>query len=896
MRFIIFFFLFSQIIFSQKVISGKVLSKETSAALPSVFVRDTKTENWAITDKDGNFSITLPYFQDIELNFSILGKKEINQTLKNDQNSITVYLEDNTLFLKEVVVTAEKKRQYSELTLGTNAINNVQAFSLDDVLQQLPGQTTEDFNLNQFKNIVFRTASDLSSSKYSKAFGTSFVINDIPLSNNENMQALNPNSTGPYGYHRPNSFAESNQNVFTNANYGVDLREIPTNTIEEIKVIQGIPSAKYGDLTSGLVLITTKVGYSPYRVSASIRDATTEFNLTKGVKFNANNSMNIGFNYLDSKTDPRNNLLSYQRVNANLSWQTKNNSSKVKNTLSTTFRTNLDDAKSDPDDISDAVVKNDKKGISISDNFMWKLDNLWVDGININSGFSYDKQFSRKEQWMNRSLSAATNSLEEGIHEAYILPSQYTSVSTVEGIPISSFVSIETTKAITNKAQWVHSLVFGMSGRTSSNKGAGRKSGVSGLQNFYTLDQGEDSKLGYRDYDFNRVKTESQISAYFEDRIYKKFEEDRILNIDFGLRYENQRGNISLQPRLNSSYSINKTFRFRGGFGLSSKAPSLNQLYTGERYIDRLVGNGIYVYPGAYQKAWIQTIITPGDNLNLKSSKSYKTEGGIDISLPFANINLTGYYNKLFDGFINQQLPVYKEVPKAVVNAVGSETPTYEIKGTEKFYYLTNSVANNNTSEDIGIESIINFKKIKALNLDISMNTSYVRSSDFSGSSIYVKSSNLLSPEKYGIYNSRPVKNENFTASFNFNYHIPKAGLVLSLRSEHILLKTSNSPTSNFPNGYLDTELVYHEIPEEERTDLQKYGHLIQDYDTTQYKLDKMLHNFHLRVSKDFLNGFSVSFYSTNFLNLKPYYYINGERYPSDIANFSFGTRLNYQF
>ena len=54
------------------------------------------------------------------------------------------------------MVTANKERKYSELTLGTNAINNVQAFSLDDVLQQLPGQKTADFTLNEYKNIVFR--------------------------------------------------------------------------------------------------------------------------------------------------------------------------------------------------------------------------------------------------------------------------------------------------------------------------------------------------------------------------------------------------------------------------------------------------------------------------------------------------------------------------------------------------------------------------------------------------------------------------------------------------------------------------------------------------------------------------------------------------------------------
>lgn len=888
MRFIAILFLFTQVLFSQKTISGKVLSREDSTALSGVFVRDTKTENWTISDKEGNFSLALPYYQDIELNFSILGKKDINQNLKNDQSSITVYLEDNTLHLKEVMVTANKERKYSELTLGTNAINNVQAFSLDDVLQQLPGQSTADFSLNEYKNIVFRTASPFNDAK---AFGTSFMINDIPISNNENMQALSPNTLSG-----ANSFGVP-QKTFTNPNVGVDLREISTNNIEEIKIIQGIPSAKYGDLTSGLVLITTKVGNSPYRVSASIRDATSELNLTKGVKLNENNSMNFGFNFLDSKADPRDNLLNYQRVSGSLAWKTTGKNSKTKNTLNLSFRSNLDDAKHDPDKIAADVVKNEKQGISISNNLMWKPSNLWLDGININSGFSYDRQFSRRERWINRALTAATDSKEEGIHDAFVLPSQYTSISTVEGIPISTFVNLETTKTITNKANWIHSLSFGLSGRSSSNKGEGRKSSAIGLLNYYVLDDGGDTKLGYRDYDFNRTRTETQFSAYLEDRVYKKFEEDEILNIDYGIRYENQSGNVSLQPRINSSYSINKTFRIRGGFGLSSKAPSLNQLYTGDRYLDRLLGNGIYTYPEVYQKAWILTVVTSGDNLNLKPSKSYKTEGGLDVNLPFANINFTGYYNKLTNGFTGQQIPVSKEIPKVNIITNGAEIPTYEVVGTDKLYYLANSIQNNTNSEDMGVETIINFRKIKTLNLDVSMNASYVRSKDLSKTISYYASTNLLSTERYGVYPSVPTTNENFTTSFNFSYHIPKVGLLLSLRSEHVLFRTSRNPTSNYPNGYLDTELAYHEIPEADRTDSQKYGHIIRDSRSgTQYRLEDMLHNFHLRLSKDFQNGFSVSFYSTNFLNLKPYYYKENIKTMYEIANFSFGTRLNYQF
>lgn len=890
MRSILFFLLISSSVFSQRVITGKIIDKETSTALTAVFIRDTKSENWSISDKDGAFQIIIPYFEDIVLNFSLLGKMESNITLKNNENFITVSLEDNTLRLKEVVVTANKERKYSELTLGTNAINNVQAFSLEDVLMQLPGQTTADFELNKFKNIVFRSAS--TTNYTTKAFGTSFVVNDIPISNNENMQALNPNAPSSAG----SDFGVP-QKTFNNPNAGVDLREISTNNIEEIKIIQGIPSAKYGDLTSGLVLITTKVGNSPYRVSASIRDATTELNMTKGFNFNSNSSMNFGFNYLDSSADPRDNLLDFQRINGSFSWQIKNKSAKIKNTLTTSFRSTLDNAKFDPDDIDAAVVKNQKKGFTISNNLMWKPSHFWVDGINLNSSFSYDNQFSSKDKWRNTSATAASNSTEEGIHDAYILPSQYTSTSSVEGIPISTFINLEATKVITNEAKWVHSFVFGLSGRSSSNKGAGRKSGVAGLINFFTLDKGGDATLGYRDYDFNKAKSENQISSYLEDRIYKKFENNRVLNVDLGLRYDNQSGYVSLQPRINSSFSINKTFRFRSGLGLASKSPSLNQVYTGDRYIDRLIGDGIYTYPGVYQKAWIQTIITSGDNLDLKPSKSYRTEVGIDINLSFASINFTGYYNKLSDGFSSQKLPVYRVLPRPVVTVTGSEIPTYEIKGTERFYYFTNSITNSSTSEDKGIETIINFKKIKALNLDISMNASYVHSKDLSDVKQYIISTSLSSIERYGVFNPRPNINDNLTTSFNFNYHIPDVGLLITLRSEHVLYRSSNLITNNYPNGYLDNELAYHEISKEDRTDIQKYGHLIQKNIETDSKMKNMLHNFHLRVSKDFLNGFSVSLYATNFLNVKPYYYNDSNiKTLSEIANFSFGTKLNYQF
>lgn len=56
----------------------------------------------------------------------------------------------------------------------------------------------------------------------------------------------------------------------------------------------------------------------------------------------------------------------------------------------------------------------------------------------------------------------------------------------------------------------------------------------------------------------------------------------------------------------------------------------------------------------------------------------------------------------------------------------------------------------------------------------------------------------------------------------------------------------------------------------------------------------KTLHNFHLRVTKDFLNGFRVSVYLNNMFNLKAY-----NNYGAKYVYFtpiSFGGNLSYQF
>lgn len=118
-----------------------------------------------------------------------------------------------------------------------------------------------------------------------------------------------------------------------------------------------------------------------------------------------------------------------------------------------------------------------------------------------------------------------------------------------------------------------------------------------------------DSRSGMRDYNYrDNVLATTQYALYIQDNITKMFANKHILRANIGLRYDIQNSAATFSPRMNTSYQAGR-FTIRGGVGLTSKAPSLNQLYTGPRYFDMLLGD--YRLPGYYSAAIMQTVVTP---------------------------------------------------------------------------------------------------------------------------------------------------------------------------------------------------------------------------------------------------------------------------------------------
>jgi outer membrane receptor for ferrienterochelin and colicin len=889
---------------SGQTLTGIVVAADNKKPISGVKVGIENTGIWTVTDNSGVFQIN--YNTSETLVFSRSGLLEEKKSyITVPANRITVDMKVASIRIDEVSLSA-KKKNYSEIEIKEEALKNIQAFSLNEVLEQIPGQKLQNLNLNEFKPIVFRSILPTSVTDEgfgNKSFGTAIVVDGIPISNNENMQSY----TGNYSpisrslehegaVFSPNTIGfGAGGGYFSNTNYGVDLREIPVDNIESVEVVQGIPSAKYGDLTSGLVTIQQKSGRTPYRAYLSLRDGTQEYNINKGFQINERlGFLNVNVNYLSSNSEPRTKFNNYQRVATSLMWTVYGKNKRISNSLSVDYGNNFDNANFEEEDESKLIVKNKKQDIRISNRFNWRFKDSFFDNLNINANYSQASQNSFKSQILNNGGKLVGTSISEGVYTATYSPPNYTQVQEVEGKPISMFFSADLKKNIKTKTNWIHNVLIGTSVRSSDNKGRGRLGSPETI-----LTQFSGGGQAFRPYNFGEnVRAEYQYSLYAEDNMYKKLG-SYIFNMNAGLRFDNQFGASVLQPRINS-YLIYKNFKIRGGFGISSKAPGINMIYTGPRYYDDVLAD--VRLPGYYNLGIMQTFVDYADNKGLKPSKSIRSEIGLDYKFPFGNIGLTAYYNNLYDGFTNEYFAAKRGAAQLQINYNGTNTPTYDVVGYKDYYYLQNRIVNNLKSKDKGLELMVGLNKLPIKNVSLDITGGYVDTRNNSNTDRYFISTTITQQAIYGVYRPYETKYKQFNIGAALNYHLPKAGLVITLRTQHFIIDDKLQYNPRILYAYINKDLEKVMLTQDEINDPTKFANIkTTNMDEINQKLGKVFHNFNLKISKDFQNGFRFSFYANNFLDLKQTQitYTSGrpiESLKTDLLNLSFGAKIEYQF
>ncbi|MBR2747738.1 MAG: carboxypeptidase-like regulatory domain-containing protein, partial [Bacteroidales bacterium] len=155
---------------------------------------------FAITDAEGRARLEKVPVGDATLSIQMLGFEDFTEMFRfRSDSTFTVRIQESTLALEEVVVTAKPSATGSSTSsnIGRMAIDHLQATSLKDVMQLIPGQLMSSSDMTSEAKITIRSASDNSANN---AFGTSIMVDGVPVSDNTSLG--------------------------TNAGTGVDLRQI----------------------------------------------------------------------------------------------------------------------------------------------------------------------------------------------------------------------------------------------------------------------------------------------------------------------------------------------------------------------------------------------------------------------------------------------------------------------------------------------------------------------------------------------------------------------------------------------------------------------------------------------------------------------------------------------
>ena len=726
-------------------------------------------------------------------------RQAINVT--NRDLDLKVSLTESSLALKEVTVTAKTRESGASTSsvIGRQAIDHLQATSLADVMQLLPGQLIDRPDLTQQQGLQLRTLQNNST----MAFGTSIVVDGVPMSNNGDVS----------------------QGAFSGTAFaGTDLRQVSADNINEVEVVRGIPSAEYGDLTSGLVIVHSKVGVTPWQVKAKINPALENFSVGKGFALAKAGIINANVDYAKAWGDPRQKTRSYDRYTANIGWgydltRRWHTDTKLR------FMQAKDWSGNDPDAQQDGTESKSKSTtIGLTHNGRLQLDMPLARSLKYTLGVSLSQTDNRNTSFVavSSGLLPILTARETGYYSVPWKTTSYLATGITESRPGNVFFKL-TDDFFWRKGKTVQSFKVGVDYHYDWNSGKG----------YYN----DDEALPYRPNSngrpraFDDIPGLHQLSAFAEDQFTYNINKTNRLRVNFGLRFTSLQpfsdlATTALSPRLNVAFSITKWLDIRGGIGMNSKTPGLNHLYPDKKYIDNVVGNYTLSPTPVY---YVHTeVYDVQRSKGLKNATTTKVEAGIDIKLPKnRRLSLLYYQDRTPDGF-EAAADYFTYTYNLFDNSATLPITDFSTGYAQQFtcFATTGQLENTDKTVNRGFEFDCDLGEIPLLKTNLFFSGAWNETkTDWS---TRMNTANvpaaLLTGTKYAGMNLSPVRIvypsgldytrlRRFVNTLRAVTHIPQLHMVASFTAQVIWHNSTWSYTADKdPIGWIDTDLVYHDI------------------------------------------------------------------------------------
>ena len=856
--------------FSQQntgILKGTVVDIKTRQPLKDVLIKIQNTSAVALSDNKGQFEIlkipagtyNLEFIKDA-YQTSILPKQKIiagNITFVHAELAAGTGAEEDVFFIGGIEITAKKELLPEKIETVTQIkssdIEHIQATSLGDVLDLVPG--VEMRNQPALKEPVKAQIRDPRSDNSISAFGAKVVIDDIPISNNSNLQG------------------GLLSGVYTGAANGLDLREIPADNIESVEVIRGIAPANHGDYVGGLINVKTKTSAKPTsRLKAKNNPDTKELNWGGGFPL-GNTGINYNINWGYSEQNIRKDYDNTQRLAAQLIVDNKFLDERLALKNQFKYSTLFEEIHQNPEDPDALESINKGYRFMYGNKVTYQLDpiselfsNLYINYRRVNSY----KQYRRMAD--NRVTSTL---LGEGTQIGIRQYGPYVYRYTTVGDEVSIGHKLEWSRKFFT-GSYLHKLEVGNDFQYDDNFGEGK-----------TFDLLYPSSQGDRPRPFDDIPGTFQHSLYFNDQITGNFWKEFTLNFGFRLErystgrfdklniFKSKNGSF-FNPRINFAYFLSKNTQFRLGFGAASKSPSLLHIFPEPEYLDVLDIVPVYRDTDTLfvRDSLITTYVFDLSNPDLKGYQEKKIEMSLDHKIGDFGLSLTGFYSQRSDEPISETIPyVYHKYNRP-------NWPSQEGESiADTLMDVTRTRINGGWSKFDGIEFTLKTRRLKKLNMDFKFNATYHHvNSGADGLGWGSVRSDYTIP----IYNRTERWTQKILLTYQVNYISKPLGIWVSFTAQqvpHYRTKTigyGDSLAVAYYNGLTNETF---QIPEQDRMnpeyDTYRLNRNQLDYMTYIYP-NKWL--FNIRVSKSLFKGAEVSLFVNNFLDDRAFY--ENQRYP----------------
>lgn len=845
-----------------------VILDKTGEPLSGATMQLVQSGLWGISGKDGEVEIKNIPRLPVAYKVSMLGYKDVEGEICLDgKDNVRILMEEESLSMREVVVVAQAGQGGESTTsiIGRQALDHLQATSLKDILQLLPGGVSmKNPSLTSPGQFKVRTLA----SDDNATFGAAIIINGMPVSTNANM------NTG------------LGLSSISSGNSGADLRSIATDDIESVEIIRGVASAEYGDVSSGVMIVNKRIGVSDLNMKARIMPGIKQLHAGKGFDIKSAGSLNISADYARGTSDPRFLTDKYNRGLLSLAHR------KTLLDKTWTLTTNLDLSYTgewkgaDPDE-PEAMKKffssRDAFSLRLSHNGMLKLDKALARTLKYDVALSLSSDRIFNDRLVPVGAGAILDATKDGMYEGTPYPSSYETLSGTKSNPVMYWAKFSDLFYL-NVGNMSNRFNVGTEWKIEGNRGIGQYDKTPKFKAF-----AQDRIRRFCDIPYM-----NQISAYVEDNVVLTFSERRYPNItgQVGVRWtvvqpwRNERM-MALSPRLNIAVNPERYLSLRLGYGISEKVPSLQDLYPSPDYYDFY---NMSVSDGQKSYYLYSTRVFDNKPVSIKTMRGTKYELGFDVRLDNGmSFSVVGYHEKVSRGFgidNSEWKTLVFDVWNAADVTFTGQKPIYDQQNpSQRDTVLYNLIrpGNPKSRRNRGIEFDFNFGKINATNTSFYLSGAWseTRSSSSNlGYKLPVGEARNYGPV-YVVYPESSYsfsENRRFSATLRVVQHIPVIRFIVSASAQCILYEYDHEVSSGTrPLGYIYGS-EYIKFTEDQLDDIEFnfHGYMLKDqiFDTRISNVPvtwPAIWCLDMRVTKEIGDKAGFSFYANNVLFSQPW-------------------------